>query len=245
MVWIEMHLMTKWVCPGGSDSKELICNVGDLGSIPGMGRSSGEGNGNPLQYFCLENPMDRGAWWATVHGVTVLDMMEWLSMSMCAHGQTHTHTHTQKQNISSFKERTECYSGMFPPLWVAFLSILFFFSLGSFPLSLPSHHPHACQKPPLISVCFSKLPVSSGNYLISFSVHYFSISISLSSLPLLSPQIPADKDRPVNSDWLFILWLLTLHLPCRHLWSQDMWQLSAVVHEPISDLRMYFSISII
>ena len=127
MVWIEMHLMTKWVCPGGSDSKELICNVGDLGSIPGMGRSSGEGNGNPLQYFCLENPMDRGAWWATVHGVTVLDMMEWLSVSMCVHGQTHTHTHTQKQNISSFKERTECYSGMFPPLWVAFLSILFFF----------------------------------------------------------------------------------------------------------------------
>ena len=44
-------------------------NVGDLGSIPGSGRSSGEGNGNPLQYSCLENPMDRGAWWATVHGV--------------------------------------------------------------------------------------------------------------------------------------------------------------------------------
>ena len=45
------------------------CNVGDLGSIPGSGRSSGEGNGNPLQYSCLENPMDRGAWWAAVHGV--------------------------------------------------------------------------------------------------------------------------------------------------------------------------------
>ena len=45
------------------------CNVGDLGSIPGSGRSPGEGNGNPLQYSCLENPMDRGAWWATVHGV--------------------------------------------------------------------------------------------------------------------------------------------------------------------------------
>ena len=45
------------------------CNAGDLGSIPGWGRSPGEGNGNPLQYSCLENPMDGGAWWATVHGV--------------------------------------------------------------------------------------------------------------------------------------------------------------------------------
>ena len=44
-------------------------NVGDLGFIPGLGRSPGEGNGNPLQYSCLENPMDRGAWWAAVHGV--------------------------------------------------------------------------------------------------------------------------------------------------------------------------------
>ena len=45
------------------------CNVGDPGSIPGLGRSPGEGNGNPLQYSCLENPMDGGAWWATVPGV--------------------------------------------------------------------------------------------------------------------------------------------------------------------------------
>ena len=45
------------------------CNVGDLGLIPGPGRSSGEGNANPLQYSCLENPMDRGAWWTAVHGV--------------------------------------------------------------------------------------------------------------------------------------------------------------------------------
>ena len=50
--------------------KRLAYNVGDLGSIPGLGRSSGEGNGTPLQYSCLENPMDRGAWWATVHGFT-------------------------------------------------------------------------------------------------------------------------------------------------------------------------------
>ena len=54
---------------GGSEVKESSCNVGDLGSIPGSGRSPGEGNGHPLQYSCLENPMDGGAWWATVHGV--------------------------------------------------------------------------------------------------------------------------------------------------------------------------------
>ena len=48
--------------PGGSDGEESTCNVGDLGSIPGLGRSPGEGNGNPLQYSCLENSMDRGAW---------------------------------------------------------------------------------------------------------------------------------------------------------------------------------------
>ena len=55
--------------PGGSDDKESACTVKDSGLIPGTGRSPGEGNGNPLQYSCLENPMDRGAWWAAVHGV--------------------------------------------------------------------------------------------------------------------------------------------------------------------------------
>ena len=50
--------------PSGSDGKESVCSAGDPGSIPGLGRSPGEGNGNPLQYPCLENLMDRGAWWA-------------------------------------------------------------------------------------------------------------------------------------------------------------------------------------
>ena len=58
--------------PVGSDGKEFTCNAGDLGLIPGLGRSEGEGNDNPLQYSCLENPMDRGAWWAILHGVTKL-----------------------------------------------------------------------------------------------------------------------------------------------------------------------------
>ena len=56
--------------PGGSDGKESACNAGDLGLITGLGRSPGGGHGNPLQYSCLENLMDRGDWWATVHGVT-------------------------------------------------------------------------------------------------------------------------------------------------------------------------------
>ena len=55
--------------PGGSEGKASAHNAGDPGSIPGSGRSPGEGNGNPLQYSCLENPMDGGAWQATVHGV--------------------------------------------------------------------------------------------------------------------------------------------------------------------------------
>ena len=55
--------------PGGSDGKASAYNAGDPGSIPGLERSSGEGNGDPLQYSCLENPMDGGAWYATVHGV--------------------------------------------------------------------------------------------------------------------------------------------------------------------------------
>ena len=58
-----------YIFPGGSDGKESSCNAGDPGSISGSGRHPGKGNGNPLQYSCLENPMDRGAWRATVHRV--------------------------------------------------------------------------------------------------------------------------------------------------------------------------------
>ena len=53
----------------GSDGKESACKAGDWDAIPGLGRSPGEGNGNPYQYFCLANPTDRGSWQATVHGV--------------------------------------------------------------------------------------------------------------------------------------------------------------------------------
>ena len=62
--------------PGDSDSKEYACIAGDLGLNPGQGKFPEEGNGNPFQYFCLENPMDREAWWATLHRVTVSDTTE-------------------------------------------------------------------------------------------------------------------------------------------------------------------------
>ena len=67
--WPTAYTVSLWGFPGGSDSEESACNVGDLGSIPGLGGSPGRGHGNPLQYSCLEIPMDRGAWQATVHGV--------------------------------------------------------------------------------------------------------------------------------------------------------------------------------
>ena len=71
--WSARHVLFKVSYasgfPGGSEVKASACNAGDLGSIPELGRSPGEGNGNPLQYSCLENPTDGGAWWATLHGV--------------------------------------------------------------------------------------------------------------------------------------------------------------------------------
>ena len=67
---IKILVLTFLDFPSGSDSKEPACNAGDPGSIPGTRRSPGESNGNPLQYSCLGNSMDRGAWWSTVHGVT-------------------------------------------------------------------------------------------------------------------------------------------------------------------------------
>ena len=72
--WVQNRSLVFSSClmdsSGGSDSKESACNAGDLGSISGLGRCPEKGNGSPLQYSCLENSMDRGAWWVTVHGVT-------------------------------------------------------------------------------------------------------------------------------------------------------------------------------
>ena len=66
----EFRIMIVKMNPGGSDGKVSAYNAGDLGSIPGSERSTGEGIGYPLQYTYLENSMDRGVWWATVYGVT-------------------------------------------------------------------------------------------------------------------------------------------------------------------------------
>ena len=73
--------MALGICPIPQwlSGKEFTRSEGDVGSIPGSGRSSGEGHGHPLQYSCQKDPMDRGAWWAAVHGVTELDMTEWPS----------------------------------------------------------------------------------------------------------------------------------------------------------------------
>ena len=114
-IWMDLDSVTEWsksetlkqilyintymwsvendVCggfPSDSDGKESACNVRDSGSIPGSGRFPGEGNGNSLQYFCLENPMGRGAWWVTVHG----DTHNWVT-------NTHTHTHTPALQVDS------------------------------------------------------------------------------------------------------------------------------------------------
>ena len=84
-VQISSYYHSSLSFPGGSGSKESTCNVRDQGSIPGLGRSPGEENGNPLQYSCLENSTNRGGWWATVHGVT----KSWTQLN-----DSHTHTHT-------------------------------------------------------------------------------------------------------------------------------------------------------
>ena len=83
--WTELSVYID--LPSSSDGKESAYNAGDLSSIPGSGRSSGEGHGNPFQYSCLENPMERGAWWATVHRVSESVTAKWLTLLLllCIH----------------------------------------------------------------------------------------------------------------------------------------------------------------
>ena len=69
LLFLEKTVTFLVTFPGSSDTKESACNVGNLNSIPGLRRASEERNGNPLHHSCLENSMDRGAWWATVHGI--------------------------------------------------------------------------------------------------------------------------------------------------------------------------------
>ena len=78
--WVQLSFLKGFL--SGSDDKGSACNAGDPDSIPESGRSPGEGNDNPLQYPCLGNSMDRGAWWTTVHGVKELDTAERLTLSL-------------------------------------------------------------------------------------------------------------------------------------------------------------------
>ena len=93
---VNLHLLR---LPCSSNGKESACDAGDQGSIPGLGSSSEEGNGNPLQYSCLENSMDREAWRATIHRVAK-------SRTRLSDSHTHTHTH----NIPFYGYTTFCLS---------------------------------------------------------------------------------------------------------------------------------------
>ena len=92
-----------WGFPGGSDGKEAACKAEDWGSIPWLGRSPGNGNGNPLQHSCLENSMDRGAWWAAIYGVTksqawLSDTFTLISISFYTHWKPWFHLATSNSN---------------------------------------------------------------------------------------------------------------------------------------------------
>ena len=101
----NQHALSFICFPGDSEVKVSAWNAGDPGSIPGSGRSPGEGNGNPLQYSCLENPMEGGAWQATVHGVAELDMTErlhfhfqfYLNITVCMVAQMVKHLPTMRE----------------------------------------------------------------------------------------------------------------------------------------------------
>ena len=103
MIQLYTHITVMYIYtgfPDGAVVKSLCANTGDvrdLGSIPGSRRSPGEGNGNQIQYSCLENSLDRGAWWATVYGVS--KYQTWLSKHAYAH--THTHTDIVVQSLSN------------------------------------------------------------------------------------------------------------------------------------------------
>ena len=92
---IFVKVLEIWASLVAQMVKAPACNAGDPGSIPGMGRTPGDGNGNPLQYSCLENPMDGEAWQATVHGV---------AKSQIRLRDSHTHTHTHTHTLEYFRK---------------------------------------------------------------------------------------------------------------------------------------------
>ena len=154
--------------PGVSDNKEFACSAGDLGSIPGLGRSPGEGNGNPLQYSYLKNPLDRGAWQATVHGFTMSRTP--LSNKM--------HPHIDSvQSLSCV--------WLFATLWTTVLSITnsqSLLKLKSIESVMPSNHLMLCN--PLLlpsSIVHSIRVFSNESVLLIRWPKYWSFSFSISS----------------------------------------------------------------
>ena len=95
----RIHIYINTGFPDGSEGKESAYSGGDPDLIHRSGRCPGRGNGSPPQYSCLENPMDRGAWRATIHGVAELDVTEQLALSL-SYVHTHTHTYTLFQLLS-------------------------------------------------------------------------------------------------------------------------------------------------
>ena len=176
--------------PGGADGKQSARNAGDLGSIPGSGRSPGEGNGNPLQYSCLENPMDRGAWWATVHGGAVRP--DWVPTTSpplephSLHPPSHPSRSSQGTELSFL--RSSCF-----PLAMCFthgsVNVSMLTSQITTPWSVPTRQ--------FLSVCISILALlkPEADRQVSFSGSYNSIP-QISAVPELSQTVSSHQDNP-------------------------------------------------
>ena len=121
MGWFEIPFLQLNVSLGFHDSsvgKESACNAGNPGLIPGTGRSPGEGNGNPLQYSCLENPMDRGAQWAIVHGVArVRHDLATIPLYIYIYIYIYIYTHTHAQVLKAGTRTYTC-----SPVFTAFVA---------------------------------------------------------------------------------------------------------------------------
>ena len=96
LFYLHRGIHVSWASQETQVAKNPPANAGDAGLIPGSGRAAGGGNDNTLQYSCLENSMHRGAWWATVHGVSKSQTQLSMCVCLCTHAHVHTHTHTHK-----------------------------------------------------------------------------------------------------------------------------------------------------
>ena len=167
------------VFPGGSEVKASACNVGDLGSIPGLGRPPGEGNGNPLQYSCLENPIDGGAWWAIAHGVA--KSWTWLSDLTFAFFLLHCR---QIPYQLSYQESPDLNVGAFNIVPAASEVVLTSFNFLFFPLCfIYFHHSTFHLTYPLSCLSYSTV----GFLQIGSNLSYWIVQFLIDSSFLLGP----------------------------------------------------------